>query len=187
MTWLIILLILVVVIGPVMYLVPTAQDKRLTGLRAAARGLGLNVKVTTVPKLDPASHERVTAGGKQQDPRIQCAAYFLPLGQNLSASGNLMLLKLPEQPTVLVNEVTPGWALTADSDQAFWQRYNAGGNGVAQLSSVVPQLPEDVLAVAVDSRSVACYWREKAAAEDGVVERIAEALASLRDDLITRF
>jgi hypothetical protein len=187
MTWLIIVLILVVVIGPVMYLVPTAADKRLTNLRAAARGQGLNVQITSVPKLDPASHERVTAGGKRQDPRIQCAAYHLPLGENFSGLGNLMLMKLPDQPTVTVEEVTPGWGLSADSDQAFWQRYNAGGKGVAQLLHIVSQLPDDVLAVAFDSRSVACYWREKAAAEEGVVDRIADALTSVRDDLVARF
>ncbi len=187
MTWLIIALIMVVVIGPVMYLVPTAKDKRLTGLRASARGRGLNVQITSVPKLDPAGHERVTAGGKTQDPCTPCAAYHLPLGDNLADMSHFMLVKLPEHPTVLVNEVSPGWALSKESDQSFWQRYNTGGAGVAQLSDISEQLPADVLALAVDARSVACYWQEKAAAEDDVVDRIAAVLGHLRDDLITRF
>jgi hypothetical protein len=187
MTWLIIILILVIVIGPVMYLVPTAADKRLTGLRAEARRLGLNVQVTSVPKLDPSSDERVTAGGKRLEPRIQCAAYHLMLGENLANVGQLQLLKLPAQPTVLVNEVAPGWALQQDSDAAFWQRYNAGGQGVEHLLEAVALLPVEALGIAISPRSVSCYWRERAEPESGAVDAIAAALKLLRDDLIERF
>lgn len=187
MTWLIIVLILVVVIGPVMYLVPTAADKRLTGLRAEARRLGLNVQISSVPKLDPSSDERVTAGGKPLDPRIQCAAYQLTVGENLPIVGQLVLLKLPERPTVLVNEVAPGWVLQQESDAVFWKQYNAAGKGVEKLLEAASLLPGDVLGVAISSRSISCYWRERAQPESGAVDAIAQGLKLLRDDLIARF
>jgi hypothetical protein len=170
-----------------MYLIPTAADKRLAGLRAEARRLGLNVQITSVPKLDPSSDERVTAGGKPLDPRVQCAAYHLMVGENLANVGQLLLLKLPERPTVLVDEVAPGWSLQQDSDAAFWQQYNAGGKGVERLFEAVSLLPIEVLGFAISARSISCYWRERAEPESGAVQAIADALKLLRDDLIERF
>ncbi len=186
LTWLIIILAVVVVIGPVMYLLPNAKDKRLTELRLAARRLGLTVQITSVPKLDPTADERVSAGGKMREPKISCSAYQLSLGQNNLRQGHALLLKLPSRVTVPVKEVAPGWAL-GDVSADFWQRYNAGGAGVAIIEKAAAMLPEDCLGIAIDNRFVACYWREKASADEGIVEGLKCALEVLRDDFSSRF
>ena len=93
MTWIIIILVIAVVLGPIMHLVPSAKDKRLTALRAAARRCGLTVKITTAPKLDPTAAERVTAGGKTLEPYWSCTAYQIPMAQNLVGVGEFLLLK----------------------------------------------------------------------------------------------
>jgi len=187
MTWLIVLLVLVIAVGPVMYLVPTAADKRLGGLREAARRLGLTVQLTSVPKLDPASHERVSAGGKSREPRLHCVAYRLALGDSLSAVRPLQLLRLPPQPTVPVEEVMPGWALAPASDRDFWQQFNRAQQGEQLLERLTTYWPQDVLSLSIDEREIACLWQEKAAVESDAVMQISTALKALRAFLVERF
>ena len=54
MTWLLIILVLVVAFGPVLWLVPSKRDKRLSALRSRARAEGLIVEMRRIPKPDPA-------------------------------------------------------------------------------------------------------------------------------------
>ncbi|MBT7335108.1 MAG: hypothetical protein HN856_12090 [Gammaproteobacteria bacterium] len=185
MTGLIIILVLAVVVGPVLYLVPSAKDKRLTALRLAARQLGLSVQMTSVAKLDPRADERVTAGGKHRNPQIACAAYHLPIGHKDVGRERMMLLKLPEIVTVSVNEVIPGWALAEASDQ-FWGRYNAGGAAAELLGRIAPDLPKDCLGLSIENRTVACYWMEKARVEEGTLEQIKIVLDVLKEDFCQR-
>ena len=58
MQWLVIILILALVIGPVAYLLPSKKDKRLAALRLRARQLGLHITLSRLPKLDPSAEER---------------------------------------------------------------------------------------------------------------------------------
>ena len=187
MTWIIIVLVLAMIIGPVMYLVPSAKDKRLTALRAAARKVGLTVQITSVAKLDPADQERVSAGGRTRQPRVACTAYQLPITRRLADFKAVMLLKIPAQPTVAIAEVIAGWALDADTPRRVWDAYNADGKGAAALFRAVNRLPDDALAVALDKRFVACYWLENAGPDEQIVESIDAVLAELRTDLYRRF
>ena len=185
MTWLIIFIVLAVIIGPVLYLLPNAKDKRLTALRMKARGMGFTIQLSTLPKLDPSADERVSAGGKQLDPRLDCAAYQLPMGQNDLQRGHVTLQRVPDAPTVTLREVTPGWALTEESN-GLWALYDREGAGVHALLKAAQTLPEDCIAVAVDHRYVACYWRERASAESEILEALHTALAGLREDYCRR-
>jgi hypothetical protein len=187
LTWLIIVLVVIVAVGPVLYLLPNAKDKRLTALREQARQLGLTVQITSLSKLDPPAHEQVTAGGKTLQPRNACTAYRVPVRRNLSAVEEIQLLRIPSQPTMPYNEVTSGWALDADSSLAFWQAYVAPAQALSKLLALLAKLPEDTLAVGMDDRSVSCYWLEKAQAEGSVVSDMRDVLDELAEDLGTRF
>ena len=176
---------LAVIIGPVLYLVPNAKDKRLTALRMKARGMGLTIQLSSVAKLDPTADERVSAGGKHRDPRIACAAYQLPMGQNDLMRGHLTLQPMPTAPTVSVREVLPGWALTEERN-GLWATYDRHGAGVAALNKAAQRLPKDCLGVAIDHRFVACYWREQATAESEILEALYAALVELREDYCER-
>lgn len=187
MNWLIIILVLALAIGPVLYLLPNAKDKRLTALREQARRLGLSVKITSLPKLDPSASERVSAGGKRLDPRVMCASYELPMAQSVREVEPLLFLRLPLEPTVPVREVFDGWALHGDSSAEFWARYSSDQRSLGVLHECIDRLPRDTLGVAVDERFVSCYWQEKSAAESNVVAQIQAGLAMLRDQLCGRF
>ena len=170
-----------------MYLMPNDRDKRLTALRALARAQGLSIQITSVAKLDPSAAERVSAGGRTLEPKTQCAGYKLPIGQKLVITGELMLIKLPPEPSVVVNEVLPGVGLSVDSDKHLWAQYNAGGNAAKLIEDAFCRLPADTLAIALESRNVVCFWQEKTKADAGQVELIRAVLGDLRDDLQARF
>ncbi len=170
-----------------MYLLPNPRDKRLMTLRGIARAQGMSVQITTVAKLDPSAAERVSAGGKTLQPKTACAGYKLPVGKKLSVKGEVMLIKLPPAPSVVVNEVLPGVALSADSDKQLWQQYNAQGIAAKLIQDAFHRLPEDTLAIAIERHNVVCFWQEKAKADAGQVEIIKGVLEDLRADLQARF
>ena len=187
LTWLIVVLVLIVAVGPVLYLLPNAKDKRLTGLREQARQLGLTVKITSLPKLDPPAHEQVTAGGKALQPRNACTAYKAPVRGNLSDFKEILIIRIPAEPTMPYNEVAPGWALAAECSLPFWRSYVAAEQALEVLLAATARLPADTLAVGLDDRYVACYWLEKARPEDSVVSDMRDVLHELTGDLTARF
>jgi len=185
MTWIIITLVVALILGPIMYLVPTPKDKRLSALRLAARKAGLVVKISSLPKLDPQAFERVTAGGKALEPKIACTAYELPMPQGLSGFGEFSLLRLPPEPTVSINEVLPGWSLQPNS--TAWVAYMASQESVATLTKSLASLPPDSVGFSVNARYVACYWQERATVEDTRIAEIQSALSVIADDLVARY
>ena len=150
MEWFIILLALGVVIGPILYLMPSDRDRYLTSLRALARKLGYTVQLDKVLKLDPTDDERVTAGGGVRHPALSCARYQLPLGITLNNLPAVTLLRIPPTPTVPVERLDNGWGVAAQGDPAqlkSLQQWLARPAAVRGLVTAMSQLPGDVVAV----------------------------------------
>ena len=177
-SWLIIIGVLLLALGPVLYLLPNAKDKRLSALREAARKLGLIVKISFVPQLDPTASERVNSAGKDLEPKQTCHAYQMAVGTRLELE-QFLLLRIPLEPTRPVNEVVPGWSL----DSAYDRR------GLRELfaNDVLPQtlsnLPEDVIGLGFDGRFIAAYWLEGPGHDAASVQLIHDELAHLRNVL----
>ncbi len=187
MTWIIIGLVLVLAIGPAMYLLPSAKDKRHMMLREAARKHGLMVQITTLPKLDPTDSERVTAGGRTLEPRRSCANYQLPVGQRLHGAGEVLLVKMPEAPTMPVNEVLPGWSLDSGSDSGFWRRLTAIPDVRGLMIAHLGALPDGTYGCALNERYVSCYWNEGVGADAASVAAIQAELEGFKTLLRTHF
>lgn len=183
MIWLIIIVVLTIAIGPILYLLPTAKDKRLVRLRETARKSGLHVKITFLPKLDPLAAERVNSAGAKRTTTIACAGYQLPVGKRLDASG-FVLRRLPSASTRVVHEIIPGWG-TLD----VMERDQLRGKTalLAVLAKIVPKLPGDALGLGYDDRSVVCFWTEGSDADDATVAGLRDALQTLADALIDEF
>ena len=177
MTWLLIILVLVVAFGPVLWLVPSKRDKRLSALRSRARSAGLIVEMRRIPKPDPTPEERVSAGGKVRSPALECASYGLPLRRALK---NL-----------------PAWRVVRKAAEegpdpfAEWQYdQRPKGEGRAHLEQVLPlaealldAMPADMAAVEVSSRMVLAYWLEKPGTTEEDVPDLAAALTAFADSL----
>ena len=164
MEWLVILLALGVAIGPILYLMPSDRDRYLTSLRALARKLGYTVQLDKVLKLDPADDERVTAGGGMRQPALACARYQLPLGVTLNRLHPITLLRIPLTPTVPVERLDGGWGIAALADPAqlkALQVWLARPAATRELIAAMDRLPDDVLAVQLDKRFIAAFWREQ--------------------------
>lgn len=161
--WFIIVLALGVAIGPILYLMPTERDRYITSLRAQARKLGYTVQLDKVLKLDPDADERVTAGGSIRHSAVSCTRYQLPLGVTVNAVSPILLLRIPSNPTIPIERLATHWGVNGlDVSQlksaARWQ--NDTGS-LMELISVLDQMPVDVLAVQLDKRFIAAFWREQ--------------------------
>ncbi len=187
MNWIIIAVVIVVIIGPILYLLPTPKDKRLARLREQARNLGLNVKLESIEQLDPDPQERVSAGGVYKDPRYSCTAYQLPMSIGSYVDDRLILLKIPAQPTVPFIVAMEGWALAGSASQAAWEGIARVESITQVLHEMLGKLPKDTLACAIDVRFVACYWTEKANPDGDAVDNIQQQLARLSDVLIAQY
>ena len=77
MIWIVIIGILLVAIGPVLYVMPSKRDKQLSALRSQVRTAGLTVDVSQIPDLNANPVDKVSAGGKRREPKIKCATYTL--------------------------------------------------------------------------------------------------------------
>lgn len=163
MEWFIIVLALGVAIGPILYLMPTERDRYITSLRAQARKLGYTVQLDKVLKLDPDADERVTAGGSIRHSAVSCTRYQLPLGVTVNAVSPILLLRIPSNPTMPIERLATHWGVNGlDVSQLKsakrWQ-YDTGS--LMELISVLDQMPVDVLAVQLDKRFIAAFWREQ--------------------------
>ena len=83
MVWVVIIGILLVAIGPVLYVIPSKRDKQLVALRTRARTSGLTVDVSHIPNLDATGSDKVSAGGKKREARIKCTTYTLVLPKQI--------------------------------------------------------------------------------------------------------
>lgn len=174
MIWLIIAVALLLVIGPVLYLLPSRQEKDQRLYRDAARAAGLTVELAQIYKIESESHERVSAGGQRRTPRIPCARYGLPQAQPLS--------RLPEVHQVRGR--TLGWQPDPEHPD--------GGNAalLAEIAPFLEKLPATARGLSITPSMLWLYWIEApgndaktpvsaAQARDQVTE-IADHLKALR-------
>lgn len=183
--WLVVVLALIVAAGPLLWLWPSRRDRLLVDLRGAARGAGLAVELASVPKLNAAAAERVSAGGKRKRPRTPCAAYRLALTEPLPLAPKWLLLK-----TEAATGADAGADASADAGAdagvpvAGWTLVDRRGGAPdcagywRQVGAVANALPGGCLAVAAGDRHVSWLGRETL---DGATP--AEVVSGIRDRL----
>ncbi|MEM1229866.1 MAG: hypothetical protein AAGI15_04965 [Pseudomonadota bacterium] len=181
MSWIVIaLIVLLAAFGPVMWLRPSARDKRLTALRARARELGLNVDVRPLEQLNPSAAQRVSAGGAKRDTTVLLAVYESFLERRLRHIEPFRIFRAPagnEAPmTRAAVEVAPGWVFDPDAAYPASQHWLAT---LAVLAPALEELPGDVAALALGPRSLAVYWRETAGSSVETVDDLARLLGRI--------
>lgn len=179
MTWILIGLLLVVAFGPVLWLVPSKRDKRLSAMRTRARSEGLLVEMRRIPKPDPRPEERVSSGGRVREPVIECASYSQPLDRSLKY---LPAWRLVRKRAVEAEDPFPDWQFDVRPQ----------GEGRAFLPEVLEitekaltGLPDDVVAVEVAARMVLTYWLERPGTTADTVSELAAVLRGFQQALNT--
>lgn len=178
MGWIIAAIVLLAVIGPVLYLLPSKRQRRLGALRAAARSAGLTVELASAPKLDAAAEERISAGGVPREARIDCAAYRLPLPKPLPDAPSWQLLRDRSgaasrlQPAAGWTALSPPQGVPAP-DADYWRR----------VAALIDALPGGCVGVEANGAQVGWLGTERlgGAAPEDVVAGIRSGLEALCD------
>jgi hypothetical protein len=171
LTWLIIAVALFAAFGPLLWMLPSRSDRRLAKMRARARSHGIHVEITQLDDLAAEPHARVSAGGVKLEPKVMCAAYRLGMRRLAKAAPQWQILRKPGANDGPIDGWT--WSSSAAGDSSYWQR----------VGEVLRKLPSDALACATDASEVACWWRERATAQDAEasVDRLYEVLQNLAE------
>ena len=174
MAWIVVALVLAVAVGPILWLLPSKRDKRIAELRAAARRAGLVVETVALPKVDAAADERVSAGGTEREPSIDCAAYRLLLPKPLRGAPCWRLLKSQRE-----NRFLPGWTTlrpprNVPPDAAdYWQR----------IGAVLDALPGGCLGVDANEEAIAWLGQERPgdSPPDALVRDVRQGLEAIAE------
>jgi hypothetical protein len=178
MTWIVISLILLAAFGPVLWLVPSKRDRHLTALRDQARREGLVVELRRLPKLNPSASDRVSAGGRIKNPKVECAAYSRTLGKRLVNISGWRLLRGNGEPQVL-----PGWEFDPELRPNLDSGRDVFDASLKKLSGLFEALPGDMIGVELSPRSLTLYWLEGRTAQRSTVTALNALLAVAEGDL----
>ena len=173
MTWVIIAVALIIVAGPVFWLLPSPRERRKALLRTEARRAGLVVELASLDKPDATPAERVSAGGVRRQPKVWCAAYRLALPAP-PEDGRSWLLRKTSADTG--DRVVPGWLRSGrpeslPNDAGYWRR----------VAAVANALPGGCVGLEMHARWVSWYGHEALgdASAEQVVAGIRAGLETL--------
>ncbi len=175
LTWIIIVVALVAAFGPLLWMMPSRSDRRLSKMRTRARSHGIQVEITQIEDLAAEPHERVNAAGVKLEPKVMCAAYRLGMRRLARAAPQWKILRKAAANSDANDGPIAGWiwATKPVGDSAYWQ----------EVGGVLREVPPDTLACAADASEVSCWWRERATAEDAEasVDRMHALLQNLAE------
>lgn len=178
MSWIVItVIVLLAAFGPLLWLRPSARDKRLNAMRAKARALDLNVDVKALPTLNPSPTERVSAAGAKRDHDRLLAVYSRILPRRLRHISSFRVFRAPPAGAPQISRgviaLDAGWLFDPDlsypPDQGWPQVWKA-------LLPGADSLVADVAAIGLGPREISVYWAEGADHDVNTVVQMAETL-----------
>ena len=154
MSYFIIFVILAIVVGPVMWLMPSAKQKQQMALREYALKQGLQIKICDLPQ---SRRKQV-----RKEAAIKGVVYRLPLVTNKPLTmTSVYLLKKTEEGTEWQGEPPKGLQ--------------------EHFEIALKQCPSSAVGVELSTAGVACYWSEVGG--DNAVDQIKSVLSSFREQL----
>jgi len=175
LTWIIIAIVLLAAFGPVLWLMPSPRDRRLSAVRLAGRQEGLSVDIRHIPKTNPTAQERVSSGGVIRDPVVECAAYGHTFARRLNRLPPWRLLKSEGAS----DGPRPDWVFdpVPDTSNPYWRRL------WPSLEPLFERLPADVIGLELEPRLATVFWLERAGSGPDQVREIAGQLRDLEGRL----
>jgi hypothetical protein len=155
MTWLLIIFILALIIGPILALIPSPRQKEQTAFRNEAKSRGISVELCSIEDPDPNPDNYLSATGKRLDPVIKCIAYRIARKRPLHWQRAARIhWKLIQTQGARLADLPDGWK---------WHEPAVELAEVSRQSLIrcLPQLPDDVIAVEESNYVVSVYWHEK--------------------------
>lgn len=155
MSILVIVLAVCLVLGSMLWVLPSAKERQQMVLRRQAMRMGIQVQLSKLE--DPSNPFE----------KIHCVAYRLPHRQVEKGAKSWLLYG----KTITRNPEIGGWGFGARAPRPE-TRYLEG------LKPLLARLPEDAIALELTPGAVSVYWREKGQSED--VETIFQVLESVQ-------
>jgi len=171
MAYVIIIIILLVIIGPILSLLPSKRQKQQIAMRKAAMDAGVSVALTRIDDPDPDPEQYLSNTGKPLERVMAVVAYrqFRPRPDRWRQRPEIAWA-LNRQQGADVDGLPPGWrwqgTRLADLPPAL-NKYLMGG---------IASLPDDVIRVEEQKFIISIYWRERAD-----LQGLAKLLDFLRD------
>ena len=174
MEWIVTIAVLLVAVGPVLYVIPSKRDKQLAALRSHARASGLTVDISHIPNLDAHGSDRVSAGGIQRNAKIKCTTYTLVLPKPLPEAPGWHLARSNKD-----NVLIPGWGRIGEirrvsiSNRSYWKA----------VGTIIEALPGACVAVRTTPDSVSWQGLEHLDGQpmDEVVMEVRDGLEKLSE------
>jgi hypothetical protein len=157
MAYVIIIIILLVIIGPILSLLPSKRQKQQIAMRKAAMDAGVSVALTRIDDPDPDPEQYLSNTGKPLERVMPVVAYrrFRPRPDSWRQRPEIAWALIRQQ-SADVEGLPPGWqwqdTRLADLPPVLSQ-YLMGGIG---------GLPDDVIRVEEQKFIISIYWRERA-------------------------
>lgn len=154
MNYLIIVVVMLLVLSPVFWMMPSPKEKRQMQLRQRAMSLGFQVKICDLPQ----THVAVV----RQEPAEQGVVYRLLWREKKRSADNFHHVILRHQ---------------ADEDKPKLPEATS-----SLLLGTLALMPEQVVALEYASSGVALYWRERGGVEQ--VDQLHQQITTLQSDLL---
>jgi hypothetical protein len=154
------IIVVLMLIGSVLWLKPSASQQRQTRLRLLARELGLDVRLSPLPQVRRA---RVRA-----EPPQQGVVYrLLQFGDKQSVIPEFMICRVNAES-----------AWESESDAILPPAIRV------RLDEVLAQLPRDAVAFEITSSGCGVYWRERG--DEDTLRRLKQSLESMQQALLKK-
>jgi hypothetical protein len=160
MAYVIIIVVLLVIIGPILALLPSKRQKQQIQMRKAAMDAGISVALTRIDDPDPDPEAYLSNTGKPLERVMAVVAYrrFRPRPDQWRQRPEIAWA-LNRHRGAGVDGLAPGWlwdsTAVVDLPRALHE----------YLVGMVDSLPDDVIRVEEQKFIISIYWRERATPE----------------------
>lgn len=151
----IIAMAIILILGSMLWVLPSPKERRQMKLRQLAMGNGLNVHLARI--------KDISSPGKM----LNCVAYRLPKGSYKSYNPSWKLFRTTEEWRMDIK----GWSFDKTVEKEKLP-------DIETIEDCVTRLPDDCVVVESNKHSVSIYWSERG--DENAVAGIEEVLKKLR-------
>ena len=165
LAWAVIPLVLLIVVTPIFYVLPTSRDKYLTTLRLRAKNSGYLVKMASLDKRDVSESELVRSSGRVLQPKYQLMSYTQLIQSKVDFHHSFLFRRISDRTPQSISRLSENWGLVMETTQI---NGTAESNNRAffldkyanELMSIFQALPLDVHGISIDSKRLIIFWNE---------------------------
>lgn len=153
MFWILVTTAFLVVFGGILMVLPSKSERNIGRMRIDARKYGLQTQGIVVSDVNAPAVERVTAGGRTRNPKVQCIAWQKRYEDEYSNIPTWTLYKSTKEEGPVEGYIIEPQMNEVGLEQQveYWKR----------VGKAIEQLPDKVVGVKSDSHGVSWIGQER--------------------------